>query len=64
MGLRIPVGIKNIHIVLITASAAVSVFFGTWAIKNNYAVMGYVSLITAVGLVAYGVSFWKKAGKL
>ena len=53
-------GIKNIHIVLITASIGLAVLFGLWAITHDYNGLGYASLITAVALVIYGISFLKK----
>jgi hypothetical protein len=53
-------GIKNIHIVLISCSVLIALIFGIWALKNNYAILGYVSLSAAVGLVVYGIKFLKK----
>ncbi len=53
-------GIKNIHIVFICASILISVVFGFWGLKNDYHALGYVSLVLAIGLIVYGVSFFKK----
>lgn len=53
-------GIKNIHIILITASILLALGFGAWAINHDYALLGYGSLILAVGLIVYGIQFIKK----
>ncbi len=53
-------GIKNIHIVLITASVVLSLVFGVWSLTHDYTALGYGSLVAAVGLTVYGVKFIQK----
>ena len=53
-------GIKNIHILLISAASIMAIIFGIWGIKHDYASLGYVALAIAVGLIIYGVMFIKK----
>jgi hypothetical protein len=53
-------GIKNIHLILITASVLFSLLFGFWALTHNYSPLGVISLMIAIGLVVYGVQFLKK----
>ena len=57
-------GIKNIHIVLISCSVAVAGAFGFWALNHAYQGLGYVSLVAAVALVVYGVTFLNKVKSL
>ncbi len=57
-------GIKNIHIILISASVLVSVVFGIWSLNNHYQILGYISLVSAVGLIVYGINFLKKVKTL
>ena len=57
-------GIKNIHITLISVSVLLGFGFGFWALKNSYAGLGYISLIAAVALIVYGINFIKKSGSL
>jgi hypothetical protein len=57
-------GIKNIHITLISASSMLSLIFGVWALNHDFQILGYLSLIISVGLVVYGVQFIKKAKAL
>jgi uncharacterized membrane protein HdeD (DUF308 family) len=54
-------GIKRIHITLITASIILSLFFGFWALGHNFRGLGYFSLLTGIVLVFYGIQFIKKA---
>lgn len=54
-------GIKNIHIFLISAASILALGFGIWALTHNYVGLGYCSLASAVGLVIYGIQFVKKA---
>ena len=54
-------GIKNIHILLISASSLLALVFGVWGLNNDYKVLAYCSLAAAVGLIVYGVQFVKKA---
>ena len=57
-------GIKNIHIALISCSVIIALVFGFWALNHNYQILGCVSLVVAIGLSAYGVNFLKKAKSL
>ena len=57
-------GIKNIHIALIGCSVLISGVFGIWGLKHEYAELGGISLIAAVGLAIYGINFLKKAKAL
>ena len=53
-------GIKNIHIILISASILLSLVFGLWGLNHDFKTLGYISLLTSVSLVIYGVQFIKK----
>ncbi len=57
-------GIKNIHIVLISASVLLCLFFGLWSVNNGHGAWGVVSFIIAAGLIIYAIDFVKKAKKL
>ena len=57
-------GIKNIHIALISCSVIVSLVFGFWAMGHNYQMLGATAVIAAVALVVYGISFLKKVKML
>ena len=57
-------GIKNIHIALISCSIAIALVFGVWGLKNSYQILGSVSLAAAVGLAVYGINFLKKVKHL
>lgn len=57
-------GIKNIHIFLISCSVVVAVIFGFWALGHAYPVLGGLSLAAAAGLAIYGVNFLKKTKNL
>lgn len=57
-------GIKNIHIMLISCSVLVALVFGFWALNHDYRLLGYVSLIVAAGLVVYGINFLNKVKSL
>ena len=60
--------LKAFHVVFITASSALAVGFGVWALRNYFSpegaamdlVMGAGSLIVALGLIAYERYFLKK----
>jgi hypothetical protein len=58
------VGIKNVHIALISCSTLAASLFGLWCLNNHYTMIGMVSFGAAVGLVVYGISFLKKVSKL
>ena len=53
-------GIKNIHIVLISCSVLVALVFGLWSFNNNYQPGGCISFVIAAALVIYGINFLKK----
>jgi hypothetical protein len=57
-------GIKNIHIVLISASVLLAAVFGLWSLKNAHNAWAIMSFAVAIGLIAYGMSFVKKARRL
>lgn len=57
-------GIKNIHILLITAAVSISMIFGIWGLNHDYQILGIIALVIAVALAAYGVQFLKKAQTL
>lgn len=57
-------GIKNIHIALITAASSVAVIFGIWGVKHEYATLGFFSFAFAAGLIIYGIMFLKKVKTL
>ena len=53
-------GIKYIHVTLIVVSILLSLGFGFWTLNHDYTAWGYVSFVTAVGLIVYCVQFVKK----
>lgn len=53
-------GIKNIHLFLITVAIVLSVVFGLWALNHDFQWLGYGSLASAIGLFFYGLGFIKK----
>lgn len=57
-------GIKNIHIALIVVSLAITFIFGIWGLKNDYQLLGCISMVVAIGLIFYGVDFLKKVKSL
>ncbi len=59
--------LKAFHLVFITLSVLLAFGFGVWAIalwrqygQLSSAAIGVVSLLIAVGLLGYGVWFWRK----
>ena len=56
--------LKWFHIVFITLSMMVSVWFGVWALFNEQIALGIVSLAGSAALVAYGNYFLGKLRKL
>lgn len=54
-------GIRNIHMGLITCSTAVGVFFGIWALNHAYSALGTASLAASAALAVYGVMFFRKS---
>ena len=57
-------GIKNIHIVLITASVFICLIFSIWSVNNAHDLWGTASFAAAIALAVYGVGFVKKAKTL
>ena len=57
-------GIKNIHIILITASVLVCLFFGFWSVNNAHVWWGVTAFVVAAALTVYGINFIKKAKTL
>lgn len=53
-------GIRNIHIILISASIILSVIYGAWCLNHDYIVFAWSSFIMAAGLVIYGIKFIRK----
>jgi hypothetical protein len=56
--------LKWFHIVFISLSMLLSVWFGIWGLFNHQIVLGIVSLGGSVGLVVYGNYFLGKLRKL
>lgn len=59
--------LKGFHIVFVSAATLLTIFFGVWAYQQYMAEQGTVYLITticswmlSVGLVIYGILFYKK----
>ncbi len=61
--------LKAFHIVFIVLSVSLSCWFGWWATGSGEAsavvrTLGFVSYACAVGLLVYGVAFFKKLTQL
>jgi hypothetical protein len=56
--------LKWFHIVFITLSVMLSVWFGVWGLFHQQVALGIGSLGASVGLVLYGNYFLGKARKL
>jgi len=56
--------LKWFHIVFITLSVLLSLWFGVWGLFNRQITLGIVSLGASVGLVVYGNHFMAKIRKL
>ena len=56
--------LKWFHVVFISLSMLLSVWFGVWALFNQQIALGIVSLVASVGLVLYGNHFMSKLRKL
>ena len=59
--------LKGVHIVFVTASTILCVFFGLWAAvqysgtpSTGYIATSIISFVCAIGLVVYGIKFSKK----
>jgi hypothetical protein len=56
--------LKWFHVVFITLSVLLSLWFGVWALFNEQVALGIVSLGASAGLVIYGNYFFGKARKI
>jgi hypothetical protein len=56
--------LKWFHIVFISLSVILSLWFGVWGLFNNQVALGIVSLGASAGLVLYGNHFMIKLRKL
>jgi hypothetical protein len=63
--------LRAFHLLFIALSVVLTAFFAAWAFGQyrdglglTYAVTAVVSLAAGIGLVAYGVAFWKKTKRL
>ena len=59
--------LKAFHIVFVSASSLLAFMFGGWSLRNfasedstGYLVLGILSFLFGVGMIAYGVWFWRK----
>ena len=55
--------LKWFHIVFITLSVVLSLWFGIWGLFNQQVALGVVSLGASLGLVVYGQYFMAKIRK-
>ena len=53
-------GIKQIHIALITISIILCLMFGFWVLNHDYKLAAYCSFAVAIALIVYCVQFIKK----
>ena len=56
--------LKWFHIVFISLSVLLSLWFGIWGLFHEQVALGLVSLAASAGLVVYGNYFRAKARKL
>jgi hypothetical protein len=56
--------LKWFHIVFISLSVILSLWFGVWGLFNEQVVLGILSLGASAGLVLYGNHFMDKLRKL
>jgi hypothetical protein len=56
--------LKWFHIVFISLSVVLSLWFGIWGLFNQQIVLGVISLVASAGLVVYGNYFLGKLRKL
>jgi hypothetical protein len=57
-------GIKQVHLLIITASIVFSVIFGFWILQHNYPIVAYGSFAAATALTVYCVKFINKTKAL
>jgi hypothetical protein len=56
--------LKWFHIVFISLSVLLSLWFGIWGLFNRQIALGAISLVASAGLVVYGNYFLGKLRKL
>ena len=56
--------LKWFHIVFVSLSVVLSLWFGIWGLFNEHIVLGVISLAASAGLVVYGNYFLSKLRKL
>jgi hypothetical protein len=56
--------LKWFHIVFVSLSVMLSLWFGIWGLFNEQIALGIVSLAVSAGLVVYGNYFLGKVRKL
>ena len=56
--------LKWFHIVFISLSVVLSLWFGVWGLFNQQIALGILSLAASAGLVVYGNYFLAKLRKL
>jgi hypothetical protein len=56
--------LKWFHIVFISLSVLLSLWFGVWGLFNHQIALGILSLVASVGLVLYGNYVMSKLRKL
>ncbi len=59
--------LKTVHIIFIVSATAVSFLLGLWALIRGVSDasgamvgIGLIALVCGVGLVLYGITFWRK----
>jgi len=58
--------LKHFHVLFIILSVGTCLGFGAWALlkmglPTNFRVMGWISVVAGISLLAYGIYFFKKA---
>ena len=56
--------LKWFHVVFISLSVVLALWFGIWGLFNDQVVLGILSLAASAGLVVYGNHFLAKLRKL
>jgi hypothetical protein len=56
--------LKWFHIVFISLSVLLSLWFGIWGLFNRQIALGIISLVASAGLVVYGNYFLGKLRRL
>jgi len=58
------VSLKWFHVVFISLSVVMAVGFGLWGLADEHAVLGGLSFVAALALVAYGRYFLHASRKI